>query len=195
MSSRSFSIGGRLLVLILPLFLLPAALPALHPAHAATPAASPGASPGTASAAQPEIRLQAWRIRTVVEQARVQELREPLRELRPGDVVEYEARYVNGTSKPVRDVQLTLPVPAGGLELLALDAMSTPARWASVDGRRFEPIPLRREQRRADGRVTVEAVPLSEYRYLRWQLGDLPAGAERSVSARMQLPPLAGAAR
>ncbi|OWQ92127.1 hypothetical protein CDN99_07175 [Roseateles aquatilis] len=144
---------------------------------------------------QAEVRLQAWLVQTVVEQARVQERLQPLKDVRPGDVVEYEARYINTTARPVSNVQLTLPVPAGGLELTSLDTLPSRARWASLDGRRFDPIPLKREVRRADGHVAVEPVPLSEYRYLRWQLGDLPAGAERTVRARMQLPPLVGVGR
>lgn len=183
MSYRSFSIGGQLLVWIFSLTLLPALVPVVSPAFAAGPPS------------QPEIRLQAWLIQTVVEGTSIQERRQPLRDLRPGNVVEYEASYINHTGKTVQNVQVTLPVPVGGLELMSLDTPSLPARWASVDGRRFDPIPLRREVRLADGRVAVEQVPLAEYRYLRWQLGDLPAGAERSVRARMRLPPLAGVPR
>ncbi len=181
MSYRSRSCCRGLLVVMCSLLTLPCLWAA--PALAADPPL------------QPEIRLQAWLVQTVVEQARVQERRQPLRDLRPGDVVEYEARYINPTVKTVRNVQVTLPVPEGGLELLPLETLSTPARSASVDGRRFDPIPLKREVRRADGRVAMEPVPLAEYRYLRWDLGDLPAGAERTVRARMQLPALVSAGR
>lgn len=42
-----------------------------------------------------------------------------------------------------------------------------------------------------DGRTARREVPASEYRFLRWNLGDLPAGSTRTVRARMQLPAVA----
>ena len=155
-----------------------------------------GVRAGTASpAAQAEIRLQAWQVQTVVEHGAKKERLQPLQQIRPGDVVEYEARYLNGTGKAARDVQLTLPVPVGGLQYLPGGNADMPVHSASLDGQRFEPVPLRREVLTPDGRRTMQDVALSEYRFLRWNLGDLPAGAQRAVRARMQLPPVAGASR
>lgn len=158
-----------------------------------SPAFAAGTAPG-APAGQAEVRLQAWQVQTVVEQATVRERLLPLQQqIRPGDVVEYEARYINGTGKAAADVQLTLPVPANGLRFVPNAAAETPPQFASLDGKRYEPIPLKRELRLADGRRATVDVPLSEYRFLRWHLGTLPAGAERAVRARMQLPSLDGA--
>lgn len=136
-----------------------------------------------------EVRLQAWQVQTVVEQAAVKERLQPMpAHIRPGDVVEYEARYVNGTAKAASDVQITLPVPAGGLQIQLNAFGDTPPQFASLDGKRYDPIPLKRELRLADGRRATIDVPAAEYRFLRWHLGTLPAGAERAVRARMQLP-------
>ncbi|MET0210774.1 MAG: hypothetical protein ABW220_17135 [Burkholderiaceae bacterium] len=156
---------------------------------------SPVTSAFAGSTGQAEVRLQAWQVLTVVEQASVKEKLQPLQQVRPGDVVEYEARYVNGTAKATNDVQITLPVPAGGMQFLPQAGALTPPQFASLDGKRFEPIPLKREVRSADGRKSTVDVPAAEYRYLRWNLGALPVGAERAVRARMQLPALDAASR
>ncbi len=145
------------------------------------------------AAPEPQVVLQAWQVQRVVEQGVARERLQPLQKIRPGDVIEYEARYVNSVIKPVHDVQVTLPVPDGGLQYLPGGEGATPVYSASLDGVKFERVPLRREVRLPDGRRGMEEVPLSEYRYLRWNLGDLPAGGQRAVRARMQLPVLHGA--
>jgi uncharacterized repeat protein (TIGR01451 family) len=102
----------------------------------------------------------------------------------PGDLIEYHARYRNATDREVREVAATLPVPAG-LEYVANTA--APGRvLASLDGRNYSPVPLMRRVQRA-GREVVEAVPASEYRYLRWPLGTLGPRADRTVRARMRV--------
>lgn len=156
---------------------------------------------GSAFAASPavvptQVILQAWLVHSFIEHGAARENLQPLMtQVRPGEVIEYEARYVNGSAKAAQNVQLTLPVPAGGLQYLPKSGSSMPVQMASLDGVRFEPVPLRRQVQRADGRRVLEDVPLAEYRYLRWSLGDLPAGAQRTVRARMQLPALAVASR
>ncbi|MDY0746730.1 hypothetical protein SNE35_19620 [Paucibacter sp. R3-3] len=146
-----------------------------------------------ATSAQPEVRLQAWQVRSVTEGGATRETLQPLQQqIRPGDVIEYEARYVNGTAKALTKVQLTLPVPEGGVSYLPGALSTTPVDSASLDGKHFEPLPLRREVRLPDGRREMQEVPASEYRFLRWNLGTLPAGSERAVRARMQLAPVAG---
>lgn len=147
------------------------------------------------TAAQPQIVLQAWQVQSVVEAGETKERLQPLQQIRPGDVIEYEARYVNATPKAAQGVQLTLPVPAGGIRYLPAHDSATPVQTASLDGVKFEPVPLRRAVHRSDGRRVMEDVPLTEYRFLRWNLGDLPAGAQRTVRARMQLPPVVTASR
>ncbi|WP_416762710.1 hypothetical protein ACNI65_09920 [Roseateles sp. So40a] len=135
--------------------------------------------------------LPTWQVQSVVNTADVQDRLQPQplnHQVRPGDVVDVEVRYVNAAGKPATDVRLTLPVPAGGLRVLLGGSSDTPPQFASLDGKRYDPIPLKRELRLADGRRATIDVPTSEYRFVRWHLGDLPAGAERAVRARLQLP-------
>lgn len=140
-----------------------------------------------------EVRLSAYKVVAASADGSAKESRQPLQQLRPGDTVEYEAVYVNRSGETARDVQLTVPVPSGGLEYMATQT-SPRAPTASIDGAHFAALPLLRTETLASGERVTKPVPLAEYRALRWSLGDLPAGATRSVSARMQLPAVPAAA-
>lgn len=120
----------------------------------------------------------------VVTTAKGAELR-PTEAAQPGDTIEYQVTYRNGGKTPARDVIATLPVPAGGMAYLPDSA--TPATvLASLDGKEFAPVPLQRMAVR-NGRQVTEAVPASEYRFLRWKLGELAAGQSATVTSRMRL--------
>ena len=103
----------------------------------------------------------------------------------PGEVIQYDALYRNQGRKGVRNLQPTLPIPAG-LEYLPDSAKPAPSK-ASIDGKNFAPIPLMRQVALPDGKTKEEAIPTSEYRALRWELGDLDAGRNAQVSARARL--------
>lgn len=105
---------------------------------------------------------------------------------KPGDVLEYRATYKNVSDAPLRGVMATLPVPATGMEYLANSALPGGVE-ASIDGVQFAPAPLRRLVKLPDGKQQQQLVPTTEYRFLRWPLGDLPAGASKSVTARMRV--------
>lgn len=110
----------------------------------------------------------------------------PTLEARPGDVIEYQVTYRNPAKAAARQVAATLPVPAGGMAYL--DGSASPGLLqASLDGVHFAPAPLKRDVTREGKRVS-ETVPPSEYKFLRWNLGDLAAGQQVTVSARMRLP-------
>lgn len=109
---------------------------------------------------------------------------------RPGDVIEYRITYRNAGRAPARQVAATLPVPPGGMAYLDGSAGPVPFQ-ASLDGTHYAAPPLKRDVVR-DGRRVVETVPPSDYRFLRWNLGDLAAGQSATVSARMRLAPAAG---
>ena len=98
-------------------------------------------------------------------------------QVKPGDVIEYQATYTNTTARSVRNLQATLPIPAT-LEYVADTAKPTQV-WASLDGKTFQSVPLMRKRVTANGQQTTEAVPLREYRFLRWNIGEL--GARKSV--------------
>ncbi len=103
----------------------------------------------------------------------------------PGEVVQYDALYKNTSSTGVKNLAPTLPIPPG-LEFLP-DTVSPMPAFASVDGRTFAPFPLTRKITRPDGTMEEQAVPASEYRALRWTVGDLEAGQAILVSARARL--------
>lgn len=107
-------------------------------------------------------------------------------EAKPGDVLEYRATYRNISQKPLRAVMATLPVPSTGVEYLPNTA-SPASVEASINGAQFAPAPLKRLVTTADGKPQQQLVPTSEYRFLRWPLGDLPAGASKTVSARVRV--------
>jgi uncharacterized repeat protein (TIGR01451 family) len=107
-------------------------------------------------------------------------------EAKPGDVLEYRATYRNISAKALRAVMATLPVPSSGVEYLPNTAAPAGVE-ASIDGAQFAPAPLKRVVMTPDGRPQQQLVPASEYRFLRWPLGDLPAGASKTVSARVRV--------
>jgi uncharacterized repeat protein (TIGR01451 family) len=103
----------------------------------------------------------------------------------PGDTIEYQVTYRNSAASPARDVLATLPVPSGGMAYVAGSA--APAKvMASLDGKQYAPVPLTRTVVR-DGKQVTETVPAAEYRFLRWQLGELAPGRSATVSSRMRL--------
>lgn len=143
-----------------------------------------------AQAAEPaRVQLAAYRVNTVVQEGVRQERLQSLEQLRPGDVIEYEATYSNAGRSKVGQVMLTVPVPDGGLVYVKGGAQ--PAQvLASLDGQTYAPMPLQRAHTLPDGRQVMRAVPLAEIRFLRWNLGEVEAGGQRVVRARMQLPAL-----
>lgn len=152
-----------------------------------------------AQAASPsaEVRLTGWKV-VPAQVGKTEERLAPLDRVQPGDLVEYHATYANGAAAVARAVQVTVPVPPQGLSWLP-DAAGAPGGPAptqgSLDGDRFEPLPLLRPHTLPDGRKVMRPVPPAEVRYLRWQLGDVPAGAVRTVRARMQMTAAPAAAR
>lgn len=111
----------------------------------------------------------------------------PADHARPGETIEYRATYTNASSHVAKDVEATLPVPQG-LEYLPNSA--APIRLlASLDGRSYAPVPLTRRVKTASGQIEVREVPATEYRSLRWSVGDLAPHASREVKARMRVTP------
>ena len=105
---------------------------------------------------------------------------------RPGEVIEYVADYKNTDTKgAARGVVANLPIPPG-MEFIPQSANPSQV-MATTDDLHFAAVPLKRSVKRADGKVVEELVPYSEYRSLRWNLGDLAAGATKSVKARMKV--------
>lgn len=129
--------------------------------------------------------LRAFRIAS---DTRGGERRLPAGEVRPGDLVEYEAIYRNHGAERIHGLAPVLPVPAG-LEFVPGSAHPS-ALEATTDGSAWAPVPLRRQLARPDGGVEWVEVPAAEYRALRWSLGDLDAAKSATVRARMRVAPL-----
>lgn len=103
-------------------------------------------------------------------------------EVKPNDIIEYRATYKNISKRPIQGVVGVVPIPEG-LTLMAKSTIPAGAE-ASLDGRQFSAMPLRRSVPQPDGSTQVVEVPLSEYRAVRWGIGTLPAGASKDVSVR-----------
>ncbi|MES3020817.1 MAG: hypothetical protein V4857_04450 [Pseudomonadota bacterium] len=103
--------------------------------------------------------------------------------VRPGDVIEYQATYTNNSKLPVKGLLAGLPIPEG-LEYLPNSAKPGGAivKAAAKQGE-FAAEPLMRNG--AAGKP--EPVPYNEYRSLRWEIGQLKAGASVTVRARAKV--------
>jgi uncharacterized repeat protein (TIGR01451 family) len=119
------------------------------------------------------------------------EVLEPTDRVKPGDLVEYKAIYHNKGKSSAKNVLATLPIPEG-MEYQANTAAPQQVQ-ASTDGTVFAPVPLRRAMPVAGGKAEVREVPYTEYRFLRWALGELAAGKQKTVSARVQVSAAAAA--
>ena len=108
--------------------------------------------------------------------------------IKPGETVEYQATYRNTTHSAVHQLYATLPIPA---ETEYLPGSAKPARVeASLDSVNYAPVPLRRKVTLANGQIEERDIPASEYRSLRWAIGDLAADAKITVFARVRLAPV-----
>lgn len=104
--------------------------------------------------------------------------------VKPGDVIEYVATYRNTGTRPITGLQATVPVPPD-TEFVPGTARPAQAQ-ASLDGRTFAAIPLKRMATR-NGRQVEEQVPYREYRYLRWTAGELGSGKALAFTARVRV--------
>ena len=109
----------------------------------------------------------------------------PAQRVKPGDVLQYTAVYKNADSRAISQLVATMPIPAG-TELIAASALPREVQ-ASLDGKAYAAAPLMRKLRRADGQMVDVAVPLNEYRFLRWPDRQVAAGASFSTSARVRV--------
>ena len=103
----------------------------------------------------------------------------------PGDVIEYQAVYTNQGKTPVKNLVPTMPIPAG---TEYIPGSAKPAQvMASLDGKKFEAVPLKRTITLPNGKQEVHEVSYQEYRAIRWGAGDMTAGGSTTVSARAKL--------
>lgn len=105
---------------------------------------------------------------------------------KPGDLLEYSTVYRNRSSTAVQDLNASLPIPFG-LEYVKNSAKPATGVLATIDNKKFEPIPLKRTVSGKNGKPSVIDVPLAEYRGLRWVVAKLDGGQKVEVSARMRV--------
>ena len=109
----------------------------------------------------------------------------------PGDTLEYQTAHKNNGKSAIKSLVATLPLPDG---ISYLPGSAKPANAeASVDGKVFAAIPLKTMVKNAQGKLEERLVPYSDYRALRWALGELPANDQTTVSARAVVNPVSGA--
>jgi len=128
-----------------------------------------------------EVRLD---VQLIARSADGRETRTSAAAAKPGDTLEYVVTYRNSSHEPVRDLQATLPIPPA-TELVPGSARPSTAR-ASLDAREFAAMPLKRKVKR-EGREVEEAVPMKEYRYVRWAVPLLRAGESLTFVARVKV--------
>jgi uncharacterized repeat protein (TIGR01451 family) len=118
------------------------------------------------------------------------------REIKPGEIIEYQVIFTNQGTTPVSRVMGNLPIPEG-TEFIAGSAKPGIGVRATLGDGKFDPIPLKRKVKGPDGKEVEQDVPLALYRALQWTLGDLAPGKTASVTARIKVtegPPPAPAA-
>lgn len=103
----------------------------------------------------------------------------------PGDVIEYQAVYTNQNKGAIKNLIPTMPIPTG-MEYVPGSARPSQV-LASLDGKKFEPVPLKRMVTLPNGKQESREVPYSEYRALRWNGSDLAANGSLSVIARTKM--------
>lgn len=102
----------------------------------------------------------------------------------PGDIILYTAVYKNVGKGTIKDLEPNLPIPSG-TEYIPDSAKPKPA-LASLDGKKFEQIPIKRKVVVAGKEVEREVSP-TQYRALRWKVDTLDAGKEFKVEARVKV--------
>lgn len=138
-----------------------------------------------AGSGKPSLVLSSYKIVPAAKPGDTERLVEAT-QARAGDQIEYRAVYCNPTAATVHHVMVTLPVPDNGVEYV-LDTAAPHADMASTDGKHFAQLPLLRVETGLDGHKVSRPAPGADYHFLRWDLGDVPAGATRTVRTRVQL--------
>jgi uncharacterized repeat protein (TIGR01451 family) len=103
----------------------------------------------------------------------------------PGEILEYTVTYRNVGRAPVKDLAATIPVPRFTAYLH--EGSFPQGILATLDGKKFEAVPLKRLVKKPDGSAEWQVVPYAEYRALRWPAIALEPGKEARFSARVRI--------
>jgi uncharacterized repeat protein (TIGR01451 family) len=125
----------------------------------------------------------------VTQNAANKEVLAPADKVAPGDLLKYQVVYQNNGKSLLKQVKAILPLPVGTTYVAG---SAKPANaTASLDGKNFAAMPLKRTVKKTDGKLAEQLVPLAEYRALRWELGELAENNKVEVSARARVNQLA----
>jgi len=106
--------------------------------------------------------------------------------VKPGEVIEYQVTYTNKGKAAVTGLTASLPIPEG-TEFIRASAKPAAGVKATVGDGKFDAIPLKRKVKTPDGKEVEQEVPLAQYKALQWALGELPAGKSTTVTARVRI--------
>lgn len=113
------------------------------------------------------------------------EVLSPGEKAKPGEMLEYQTTYTNMGKEAVSGLQAGLPIPK---ETVYAAGTADPASvQASLDGGKYENVPLMREVKLPNGKTEMREVPYEEYRFLRWGLGKLEPKQSVTTRARVRV--------
>lgn len=104
---------------------------------------------------------------------------------KPGDILEDTATYANVSNAPLKITEATLPVPAN--TVLQIRSLKPAGATASLDGRSFETLPIRRKSATPGASPTETEVDAGAYRFVRWSPGEIGPGKAVAFSARFRV--------
>jgi len=108
-----------------------------------------------------------------------------VKDVRPGDLLEYRAIYTNHSPRVVGETMATLPIPQ---RTQYQPNSARPAHVeASRDGTAYGAEPLMERVRGADGKEALKAVPYTLYRSLRWKINAIKPEQSATVRARVRV--------
>ena len=148
---------------------------------AASLVAAPPAAPPTGKGT---VRLDLQQYKVLSKAGGKEELAS-VEQVKPGEVIEYQLKCVNGTGQSITNLRPLLPLPVG---LAFIPSSTNPDTvMASLDGKSWGAIPLKRKVKLPSGEEKTVAVPYSQYRFLRWTVSELGAGKSVKLSARARI--------
>ena len=130
------------------------------------------------------VEIKAYKV-TISESEDGEELLTRVDEVKPGEVIEYQAVYTNTTGKDIVNILATVPIPTN---TTYIDESARPGNAsASLDGVKFDTIPLKQKVTSEDGKVEERLVPPADYRFTRWTIKKLGAGKEKVFKVRVKI--------
>jgi hypothetical protein len=140
----------------------------------------------TSSKSQAPVAISLKQFKVVTSASGAEQLADAIAVL-PGDVIEYRAVYSNRASTTL-PVVATLPIPAS-LEYLKGSASTNNniVHTVALRDSQFSKEPLLHRVVDASGATVSQPLPYASYRYVRWDLGNLPPGKSVEVSVRAKV--------